>query len=161
MNPSQWIMWNVWKIANHANINFRNCSHIISSIYIYIYIYKTETFEAFTIFHISTILKKKTHRPKKKKNFSKSQKILKRKIRWALNRSHALPSPFLQNANNTLPFPTCKSQLSNSIAPPSLTPPFSSFIFVGPTVWLSLQSSSILIQNLLLSNLSPLPNADL
>ena len=53
-------------------------------IYIYIYIYKTEAFKTSTIFHISTILKKKTHKPQKKKNFTKSQKILKRKIRVAL-----------------------------------------------------------------------------
>ena len=77
------------------------------------------------------------------------------------NPSHALPSPFLQNADNALPFLTRKSQLSSSTAPPSPTPPFSSSIFVDPTVWLSLQSSSILIQNLLLSNPSPLPNANL
>ena len=39
-------------------------------IYIYIYIYKTEAFEAPTIFHVSTIFKKKKH---KRKGFSKTQ----------------------------------------------------------------------------------------
>ena len=48
-------------------------------IYIYIYIYKTEAFEASTIFHISTILKKKTHKPQKKKTLLNPKKYLNEK----------------------------------------------------------------------------------